>query len=65
MNKTLSKNKYYKQAYNNPSQYNFNEVVEKIETSEDQKTVSMFLNISIGLKDAKKDKEENKYKFIF
>ena len=64
MNKDLAKNKYYKQAYNNPSQYDFNTVVTKLETAEDQKTVSMLLNISIALKDAKRDKQNGEYKFI-
>jgi|TARA_Y100000310_G_C20704425_1_gene834110 hypothetical protein len=64
MNKQLSKNKYYKQAYNNPGQYYFNELVTKLETEEDQKTVTMLLNLSIGVKDAKKDKQNGTYKFI-
>ena len=64
MNKDLAKNKYYKQAYNNPSQYDFNTVVTKLETAEDQKTVSMLLHISIALKDATRDKQNGEYKFI-
>ena len=64
MNKDLAKNKHYKDAYNNPGQYDFNNVVTKLETAEDQKTVTMFLNISIGLKDAIQDKQNKEYKFI-
>ena len=64
MNKDLAKNKYYRQAYNNPSQYDFNTVVTKLETAEEQKTLTILLNISIALKDAKRDKQNGNYKFI-
>lgn len=64
MNKDLKKNKYYKNAYNNPNQYNFNDIISRLEASENQKTVSMLLNISIAITDATRDKKENNYKFI-
>jgi hypothetical protein len=64
MNKDLAKNKYYKDAYNNPGQYDFNTIVTKLETAKDQKTVTMLLNISIGVKDATRDKQNDNYKFI-
>jgi len=64
MNKNLAKNKHYKNAYNNPSQYDFNKIVTALETAKEQKTVTMFLNISIGLKDAARDKQNKEYKFI-
>jgi hypothetical protein len=64
MNKDLSKNKYYKDAYNNPRQYDFDNVVTKLEQADNQKTVTMLLNVSIGIKDAIKDKQNDNYKFI-
>lgn len=64
MNKTLSKIKEYKNAYNNPGQYDFNKVVSNLEKATDQKTVTKLLNISIGLKDADRDKKQGSYKFI-
>lgn len=64
MNKQLSKNKYYKQAYNNPGQYDFNSIVSNMETAKDDKTVKMFSCIASALRDAKTDKAKGTYKFI-
>ena len=35
----MKKDKYYINAYNNPSQYNFNNMVSKLEKSENEKDV--------------------------
>lgn len=57
-------NKHYKQAYNNPSQYDFNKIVTALEEEKNPRASKMFLNISRALKQAKADKIKGTYKFI-
>ncbi len=52
-------NKYYREAYNNP------ERMSKIEIKEtsDEKLLKYYENISRGITDAFKDRENNTYKY--
>ncbi len=62
--KQLVKNKYYKNAYNNPSQYNFNKLVDVLENATDEKLIKAISMQITGLRDAENDKKENVYKYI-
>lgn len=64
MNNTFKKHKDYRNAYNNPSQFDKNSLVEAIETSEDNKFITSSIRIITALRDAEKDKANNSYKFI-
>jgi hypothetical protein len=59
-----SENKYYRQSYNNPGQYNFNHIVETMEKTEDEKLLKILSMQITGLRDAKNDKAKGTYNFI-
>ena len=57
-------NKYYKTAYNNPSQHDINKLIETLETTTDEKLIKILTSQVKGKQQAEKDKQNNNYKFI-
>jgi len=60
----MKQNKYYINAYNNPSQYDFNSLVSKLENTENEKDIKFYSNIITALRHAQLDKKNNTYKHI-
>jgi uncharacterized protein YbgA (DUF1722 family) len=60
----MKKNKYYVNAYNNPSQYDLNSLVSKLENTENEKDIRFYSNIITALRHAETDKKNNNYKHI-
>ena len=57
-------NKYYKNAYNNPSQYDINKLIETLETTTDEKLIKILTSQVKGKQQAEMDKQNNNYGFI-
>jgi len=60
----MKKDKYYRDAYNNPNQYDFNNLLSKLEKSENEKDLKFYSNIITALRHSKRDKQNNNYKYI-
>jgi hypothetical protein len=60
----MKQNKYYIHAYNNPTLYDFNSLVSKLENTENEKDIKFYSNIITALRHAELDKKNNTYKYI-
>lgn len=57
-------NKYYKNTYNNPSQYDINTLIKALETTTDEKLIKILTSQVKGKQQAEADKQNNNYGFI-
>ena len=60
----MKQNKHYIDAYNNPTQYDFNRLVSKLENAENDKDIKFYSNIITALRHAETDKKNNNYKYM-